>query len=243
METVSGAKSCDEVFSRWWHRPMVSRLLLMAGIAAVVVYVVGDAVSGVLFGGYSFVDQAISELSAFGSPVRPLMVTVILIHGVLVLAFGVGVLRSADWTSLRAVGALLLAIGAVGLPTHTIWAMSSREMETGFNDTMHIILSLAFSLAVFAAVVLAGVAYGGWFRLYSLATLAVLVTFGAASSIAIRGIEENDTPWAGAFERVNVYAYFAWLVVLTSLVMRSRVRVARDSGEPAETRRESPIAA
>jgi hypothetical membrane protein len=203
METVSGAKSCDEVMSRWWHRPMMSRLLLVAGIAAGVVYAVSDAVSGLLYGGYSFVDQAISELSAFGSPVRPLMVSVILIHGVLVLALGVGVLRSADRRGLRTEGALLVAIGAVGLPTHTFWAMSSRDMATGFNDTMHIIVSLVFSLAVFAAVVLSGVAYGGWYRLYSLATLAVLITFGAASSVAIRGIEENDTPWAGAFERVN----------------------------------------
>jgi hypothetical protein len=39
--------------------------------------------------------QAISELSAFESPVRPLMVTVILVHSVLLLAFGVGVLYAS----------------------------------------------------------------------------------------------------------------------------------------------------
>ena len=59
----------------------------MAGIAAVGVYVIGDLLSALLYNGYSYLDQAISELSAFGSPVRPLMVTVILIHGLLVLAF------------------------------------------------------------------------------------------------------------------------------------------------------------
>jgi hypothetical protein len=46
-----------------------------------------------LYDGYSYKDQWISELSAFGSPVRPLMVTAILIHGLLLLAFGVGVWR------------------------------------------------------------------------------------------------------------------------------------------------------
>jgi hypothetical protein len=30
-----------------------------------------------------------------------------------------------------------------------------------------------------------------------------MVGFGAAWSIAIQGIEENLTPWAGAFERIK----------------------------------------
>jgi hypothetical protein len=64
----------------------------------------------------------------------------------------------------------------------------------GFNDRMHIILTGVFSLFVFAAVVLAAVAYRGWFRLYSIATLLVVIGFGTASSIAMGGLEENHTP-------------------------------------------------
>lgn len=69
---------------------MVNSGLLWAGIAAVVVHALGDVVAGVVYEGYSFRDQAVSELSAFGSPVRPLMTTVILVHGALLVAFGVG---------------------------------------------------------------------------------------------------------------------------------------------------------
>ena len=36
----------------------------------------------------------------------------------------------------------------MGIATHTFWAMSSRGMATGFNDTMHITLSGVFSLLV-----------------------------------------------------------------------------------------------
>jgi len=199
----------------------------MAGIAAVVVYVIGDLLSALLYNGYSYLDQAISELSAFGSPVRPLMVTVILINGLLVLAFGVGVLRASSRRSLSWVGGLLIAIGVIGFPTHTVWAMSSRDMEGGFNDTMHIILSAVFSVQVVAAMALSAVAYPGWFRLYAFATIAVVVGFGMAASFAIQGIEQNDTPWAGGFERINAYAYFAWLIVLAVTVMRREVP-ARD---------------
>jgi hypothetical membrane protein len=231
MDTSASNESLGDVASRRWRGPVTNVVLLMAGIAAVVVYVIGDLLSGLLYDGYSYKDQAISELSAFGSPVRPLMVTVILTHGVLVVAFGVGVLRASRRRSVSWVGGLLIAIGVVGFPTHTVWAMSSRDMEGGFNDTMHIILSAVFSVLVIAAMALSAVAYRGWFRLYALATIAVAVGFGMAASFAIQGIEQNDTPWAGGFERINAYAYFAWLIVLAVTVMRRETPATRSRGE------------
>jgi Protein of unknown function (DUF998) len=173
------------------------------------------------------------------------MVAAILVHGLLLVAFGVGVWRSGDRRSLRWVGLLLVAAGLVGFPTHTVFAMSSRWMEGGFNDTMHIILSGVFSLFVFVAVALSAVAYRGWFRLYSIVTLVVLIGFGGAASIAIRGIEENLTPWAGGFERINAYAYFAWLVVLAvTVIRRSLGQVSLEEGvtEVAQTRKPSMAA-
>ena len=88
MDGLASTDSCGDAISHWWRGPAANKVLLMAGVAAVVVYAVGDVLSGLLYDGYSHTDQAISELSAFGSPVRPLMVTAILTHGVLLLAFG-----------------------------------------------------------------------------------------------------------------------------------------------------------
>jgi hypothetical protein len=131
----------------------------------------------------------------------------------------------------------------VGIPNHTFWAMSSRDMATGFNDTMHITLSLVFTVFVVAQMVLSAVAYRGWFRLYALATLAVAIMFGMASGLAMRGIEENDTPWAGAFERINAYAYFAWLVVLAVTVVRHELAPPPAHNEPPAYRPEAAIGA
>src|SRR5688500_17558159 len=86
--------------SRAWHTRTVTKRLLLSGIVAVGLYGVGDLLSGLLYEGYSYRDQAISELSAFGSPVRPVMVAVIVVHALLVAALGVGVWRSADRRSL-----------------------------------------------------------------------------------------------------------------------------------------------
>jgi hypothetical membrane protein len=230
MKLAATAESRDESPGRASSSRTATRLLLLSGIAAVGLYGLGDLISGLLYDGYSFRDQAISELSAFGSPVRPLMMSVILIHSVLIIAFGLGVWRAGERKSIRWAGLALMGAGVIGIPTHTVFAMSSRWMDVGFNDTMHIILSGMFSLLVFVAMALSAVAYRGWFRLYSIATLLILIGFGGAASVAIGGIEENITPWAGGFERINAYAYFAWLVVLALNIMaRSPVGDMRES--------------
>ena len=107
----------------------------------------------------------------------------------------------------------------LGLAIHPYFPMTSRWMESGFNDTMHGILSMAWGVIIFVAVGVSAVAYRGWFRLYAIATDVVLIGFGAVSGIAIQGIEQNDTPWAGAFERINAYSLMAWFVVLAVMVI------------------------
>jgi hypothetical protein len=81
------------------------------------------------------------------------------------------------------------------------------------------------------------VAYRGWFRVYTVATLAILIGFGGAAGYAMRGLEENLTPWVGGFERINAYAYFAWMVVLALMVLRHPDRPTDSAGttepEPA----------
>ena len=114
--------------------------------------------------------------------------------------------------------------------------MSSHGLETGFNDTMHITLSMLFSVLVVAMIALSAAAYRGWFRVYALATMVVVVGFGAASGVAMSGVEQDDTPWVGGFERINAYAYFAWLVVLAATVIRKELDASsgtRESGDSA----------
>ena len=82
-----------------------------------------------------------------------------------------------------------------------------------------------------AAMALSAVAYRGWFRLYAIATIAVVVGFGMASAFAMGGIARNDTPWVGGFERINAYTYFAWLVVLAVTVMRRELPATRSLDE------------
>jgi hypothetical protein len=65
------------------------------------------------------------------------------------------------------------------------------------------------------------VALRGWFRLYAIASLAVIMTFGGLTGPLMSGLANNlPTPWLGAFERVNAYVTFAWIVVLALVLLR-----------------------
>ena len=246
MRELASADSCGDVMLGAWRSRTAGKALLAAGIAAVGVYAVGDLLSGLLYEGYSFKDQVISELTALGSPVRPLMLAAMTANGLLLIAFAVGIWRSAGRSrSLRWVGPPLIASSIVGFLTQVVFPMSSRWMEPSFTDTMHIIGTGVWSLLILVAMVLAAVAFRGWFRLYSIVTLLVLVGFGTASSIAMGGVEEDLTPWAGGFERINAYAFFAWLVVLAVTVMRRSLhQVTPEKGvtEVALTREPSLVA-
>lgn len=222
MTTAVSASWWGEVLSRMWQGRTARRALLAAGIAGAGVYVVGDLLSGLLYEGYSFRGQAISELSAYGSPVRPLMVAFLTVHGLLLAAFGVGLWRSGDRNSaLRGAAIFLFTAVVLGLIIHPFFPMSSRGMESGFNDTMHRDLTVVWVFLVLLAVVCSAVAYRGWFRFYSIGSLLVMAVFGWLAGTYMQGIADNlPTPWVGAFERINAYTYLAWLVVLAVPVMR-----------------------
>jgi hypothetical protein len=212
--------------ARGSRSPSTTKGLLICGFAAAALYVVGDIVAGFAYKSarpYSFKDQWISELTATGSPVRPGMVTVVTIHDLLVIAFGIGVWRAgadAQNRSLRWSGVALIATHAFGLVIHPFFPMTSRWLEPTSSDWMHGASTAVWGIGISVAIVLAAVAIRGWFRWFSIASLVVILGFSALSSVAIQGIEENDTPWAGALERVSAYWVMVWLVVLAWVTLR-----------------------
>jgi hypothetical protein len=151
------------------------------------------------------------------------MVTVVTIHDLLLIAFGIGVWRAgadAQNRSLRWAGAALSAAHAFGLLIHSFFPMTSRWLEPNPSDWMHGAATAVWGIGISVAMVLAAVGIRGWFRWFSIVSLVVIVGSSALSSVAIQGMEQNDTPWAGALERVSAYGFMVWLVVLASITLR-----------------------
>jgi hypothetical protein len=89
-------------------------LLLVCGIISSLLYAATDWMGGLLYAGYDFGAQAVSELMAVGAPSESFVGPLFIAYGVLLLAFGAGVYREGAGRDrgLRVAGVLLMTHAA-----------------------------------------------------------------------------------------------------------------------------------
>jgi len=207
---------------------MIRKILLGCGIASSVLYVVSDAIGTLRYPSYHYTEQQFSELTAVGSPVRPLMIALIEFpYNLLLAAFAVGLWTSATpKRAARITGALLIAYAATGMVTGVFFPMDRREVLATGERTLHnaihgpgtAVSSLLFVLAVGFGATL----QGRRFRYYSYATIAIVAAFGVLTSLQIGKMEANQpTPWMGIYERISIYAIMLWVAVLAIGLLRA----------------------
>jgi hypothetical protein len=100
--------------------------------------------------------------------------------------------------------------------------MHLRGAEFTLTDTMHIVMAMVTVLLMLLAIGFGAAAFGKRFRLYSIATMVILVAFGALTGLDGPRIAGNlPTPWVGVWERINIGAYLLWVVVLAMTLLRA----------------------
>src|SRR5262249_43624169 len=124
--------------------------------------------------------------------------------------------------SLRVAAGLLIADGVLGFawpPMHLREALAAGQGS--LTDTLHIAFTMVWALLVLLAMGFASAAFGKRFRLYTIATMVVLVVFGALTGSYGPRISTNlPTPWVGVWERINIGAFLLWLAVLAVALLR-----------------------
>jgi hypothetical protein len=220
---------------------MARKSLLVCGILSSLLYVAMTIFVAMQWEGYSSASQTISELSAIGAPTRSLWAVPGAIYTVLVTAFGWGVWKSAGRSrALRIAGGLTLAYGSLGV----LWPFAPMHIRETLaagggtlSDTMHLVLASVTVLLMLLAISFAAAAFGTRFRVYSLATLAILAAFGALTFLDAPRIAANlPTPWIGVWERINLGVFLLWVVVLATTLLRVK-------DDAAATDRRDPLAA
>jgi hypothetical protein len=201
------------------RRGVTRKGLLLCGVLAPALYVAMLVFVPMGWEGYSSASQTVSELSAIGAPTRTLWVVLGIGYALLTTAFSLGVLASAGRNrSLRVAGGVLVAQSLVSL----FWPpMHLRGTEPTLTDTMHIAFAMAWLLLMVVAIGFGAAAFGRRFRLYSGATVAVFVVFGALTiPDGARIAADLPTPWVGIWERINIGASLLWLVVFAVALLR-----------------------
>jgi hypothetical protein len=209
---------------------MVRKVLLVCGILAALIYVGTDILAAMRWEGYSYTAQSVSELRAIEAPTRALLVPFLFVYSLLEIAFGLGVWEAAGHKrALRFTGILLIGLGVVDLSAYFFPLHLTEEVET-LNNMMHIILSAVTVLLILLIIGCGATADGKWFRLYSYATILVLIVTGALAFLELPRIAANlPTPWLGVRERINIYGYMLWLLVLALVLWRAQATAPHDS--------------
>ncbi len=216
-----------EVGREKWHR-----MLLACGIVSSLLY--AAMIWAIQYEGYSLISQVPSELTAVGTPTRPLWIRLAWIYTVLMAAFGWGVWESAGRNrAARITGGLVLAYTSLGL----LWpfaAMHQREVLAAgggtWSDTAHVVLGAITVFLMFLTIGFAAAAFGTRVRLYSIASTIVLVVFGGLTFLEAPQLQTNlPTPWIGLWERISISAFLLWIVVLATVLLRNGT-----SGKPRD---------
>ena len=221
--------------SKEWE--MLRKVLLICGILSSLLYIAMDVFVAMRWEGYSSASQTVSELSAIGAPTRPLWVVLGISYTLLVTAFGWGVWKSAGRTrALRIVGGLIVAYGGLGVawpfaPMHLREALAAGGST--LSDTMHIVLGSVTVLLMLLAIGFGAAAFGKRFRVYSIASIVVLVAFGALTFLDAPRVAANlPTPLLGVWERINIGVFLLWVVVLAITLFPVQGTIATEMSWP-----------
>lgn len=210
------------------------RRLLACGIAFPALWVGMDVVAALLYDGYSYRDQTVSELSAVDAPTRTFWMIGGAAYSALELAFAAGVWQAAGRSrALRAAAGLFAAHAILNAVMSPFSSMHQRQVLAAdggtVSDTLHLAVVGIGGLMFFAQVGLAAAVLGKRFRAYSLATALAMAVFGFVTSLYAEQVSTNEpTPWLGIYERISSHSYMLWVVVL-ALVLRRRALTANGS--------------
>lgn len=220
----------------WTQSRLATGALLVCGVLASLLYVAMNVIVPLEWPGYSAFSQVISELSAIDAPTRTLWNSFAIAYGLLMLAFAWGVWRSARASrSLRVVAVVMFVGGVIGFA----WPpMHLREVLAAgggtISDQLHIAFTAVWGVFVLLEMGFAAAAFGRRFRLYTIASMIVLLVFGGLTSMYGGAISANrPTPWVGVWERINIGVFMVWVIVLAvGLLLRQRASASRKLPSP-----------
>jgi hypothetical protein len=90
------------------------------------------------------------------------------------------------------------------------------------SDTMHLVLAAVTVILMLIAIGVGSSAFGLGFRVYSIATLVIVLVFGMLTGLAAPNVQANlPTPLAGVWERISLGGFLLWIVVLAVILLRA----------------------
>ena len=214
------AASADE------RSDLFRRSLLACGIVGAALYPLADIIASTRYPGFSYRDQAVSELFAIGAPTGGFVVRWFSVSSALLFLFAIGIWQSAGGRRVVQWIAAMMALNTVdAMVLWNFFPMHMRGSQPTATDTMHGILAVDPFLLV--AIVLAAVAFAGAFRWYTVTTIVLTIVLAMIGLRHVNAVFTNGpTPWMGAAERAGQYATNLWYAVFAVMLLSAPRRAA-----------------
>jgi hypothetical protein len=204
---------------------MNSRFLALCGLIAPILFIFTTILGGAMRPGYSHMSNTVSELFSPGSPNRFLLSSLHTLFTVLLLFFGIGILKFIQrYSKSKRLGIIgvsaFIAMGVLNFLTATIFPQDAWGAPPTFFGEMHLILSGFISILSILYILLIGVWFHQTgisrnFRTYSFATV-VAVVISAGWFITSYGRQIM-----GLSERLTILVGFKWTFILALLILKN----------------------
>ncbi len=201
---------------------MKTKLLLLSGILAPIVYVLTVTLGGAIRPDYSHIAQPVSDLIASGALNKGLLDPLFAIYNILAAMFAVGLLLliRAETPSKRSwigsIGAVILVLeGLFGFITLFFPEDAGPISEMTSTGQMHIVFAGLSSVTTMVTMLLVGI----WLRsvpslkrygTYSFISLLVVFVAGGLAAVSVA----NHSPIGGLIERITIGGFIQWLFVI-----------------------------
>jgi len=201
------------------------KLFLSCGIISSLLYAGMLVFVPMQWNDYSSASQTVSELSAINAPTRTLWVPLGIAYTLLMAVFGFGIQKFANGNRpLKIVGTIIIIYGLIGIfwpPMHQREVLAANGQT--LTDTLHIVWTVVTVLLMLLAIGFGTIAFGKWFRIYSIMTILILLLFGILTAMAAPRVQANlPTPMAGIWERINIGVFLLWVSVLSLVLLRTK---------------------
>lgn len=202
---------------------MIRQYLLICGALSSALYVGTDIIGALTYPGYDPLSQAISEMSAIGAPTAPLLVPLYFAYALLFTAFGIAIWSGAGVSRpMRVSAGCLILVGLLGLFVWPFFPMHMRGATGSLTDTMHLALGAADVALLTVAIAAASGRFGKGFRIYSWASIIVMLATGAATALFVPAVDAGlATPGLGLLERTSLASYLLWIAILSVRLVRA----------------------
>ena len=90
------------------------------------------------------------------------------------------------------------------------------------TDTLHLVWTMITGVFFMLIVGFGAAALSKRFRVYSIATMVIVLACGAVTGTYASRIQADlPTPWVGVWERVSIAAFMGWIAVLATALLRA----------------------